>query len=267
MINCALAAALVALATAPGASAQSVQCRFTDQRLTEISGMTMSRIHPDVLWVHNDSSGGPFLYAVNVTSCRTIARISIRGIAARDLEGLASGVDQRGRPVLWLGDIGDNRDSWPWVWVHRIPEPRSLVNSSVTARSFRFTYPDGSHNAEAILADPRGPRVWVVTKGLARSDLFALPVPLRTKRVNIASMVRSEGPFITDGAVAPNGRQYVLRDYASATIFEGLPPGRKVKTIALPIQPQGEAITWTADSSALLVASERDPRLFWIPVD
>ena len=229
--------------------------------------MAVSRLHPDVLWVHNDSSGGPFLYAIDVTSCRTLARLRIKGIAARDLEGLASGVDRRGRPVLWLGDIGDNRDSWPWVRVHRIREPRALVDATVTARAFRFTYPDGSHNAEAILADPRGPGVWVVTKAMPRGELFALPIPLRPTRVNVAVRVGSEGPFVTDGAIAPNGRRYVLRDYASATVFEGLPPGRKVKTIALPIQPQGEAITWTADSSALLIASERDARLFRIPVD
>lgn len=255
------------VAGAPGASAQRVQCRLTDQRLTEISGMTVSQRHPDVLWMHNDSSGGPFLYAVDLTSCRTIARLRIRGIAARDLEGLASGVDQRGRPVLWLGDIGDNRNTWPWVWMYRIPEPRALIDATVTARSFRFTYPGGSRNAEAILADPRGARTWIVTKGLPRGELFALPTPLRPKRVNVAVPVRSEGPFITDGAVAPNGMRYVLRDYATATVFDGLPPGRKAKTIALPIQPQGEAITWTADSSALLIASERDARIFRIPVD
>ena len=43
--------------------------------------------------------------------------------------------------------------------------------------------------------------------------------------------------------------------------FAGLPPGRDPRTVYLPMQPQGEAMTWTPDGSALLVAGERDDRL------
>jgi len=53
----------------------------------------------------------------------------------------------------------------------------------------------------------------------------------------------------------------VLRDYLDVAVFEGLPPGTRSSTFALPFQPQGEAITWTPDGRSLLVASERDDRL------
>jgi hypothetical protein len=36
--------------------------------------------------------------------------------------------------------------------------------------------------------------------------------------------------------------------------------------IDLPVQPQGEAITWTSDGRALLIASERDDRLIRVEV-
>ena len=93
----------------PGVAVDEVACRFSDPRLNEISGMAPSLRHPGVLWLHNDSSGGPRLYAVDSRTCRTVATITVRGARARDWEGLASGRDNRGRPVLWIGDIGDNR--------------------------------------------------------------------------------------------------------------------------------------------------------------
>lgn len=268
LIGSTLTAIMCLTCVLPAQAVEPTQvCRFTDERLTEISGMAVSRQHPEVLWVHNDSSGGPFLYAVSLENCRTLARLEVTNIEARDFEGMAIGVDARDRPTIWLGDIGDNRDSWPWVWVHRIREPADIRDQQVSARSFRFTYPDRPHNAETLLADPQRPNLWVVTKQLARGQLFALPSPLRPKRVNEAVFLQREGGLITDGAIAPSGRWYVLRDYVNATIYRGLPPGDELQRIPLPLQPQGEAIAWTADETALLVISEGDDRLLRVPVN
>lgn len=242
-------------------------CRFSDERFVEISGITRSQVHANVLWLHNDSSYGPYVYAVDATDCTTLARIEIAGIEARDLEDIASGTDPAGRPVLWLGDIGDNRDTWPFAWIHRIREPAELVDQTVRARTYRFTYPDGSHNAEALLADPTSQQLWVVTKKLARGTVYALPDPLRPKRLNTATPLGQVGALVTGGAVSPDGQRYVLRDYVNAIIYEGLPPGNEVARIDLPLQLQGEAITWTADGTALLIASERDDRLIRVPIN
>lgn len=249
------------------ASEPEVVCRFSDDRLVEISGITRSQVHPNVLWLHNDSSYGPYLYAVDGSDCTTLARIEIRGIEARDLEDIASGIDAAGRPVLWLGDIGDNRDSWPFVWVHRVREPSELVDQVVRARTYRFTYPDGSHDAEALLADPNSQQLWIVTKKLARGTMYALPDPLRPKRVNTALPLGQVGALVTGGAISPDGKRYVLRDYVNAVIYQSPPRGVELARIELPLQAQGEAITWTADGSALLIASERDDRLIRVPVD
>lgn len=254
------------LTAAPAGAADDVVCRFSDSRLDEISGMTPSLRHPGVLWLHNDSSGGPRLYAVDSRTCRTLATITVRGARARDWEGLASGRDARGRPVLWIGDIGDNRDSWPSVEVLRVIEPPVLRDRSVAARTYRFTYDDMPHNAETLLADPVGARLWVVTKQLAHGGLYALPSPLKAVGINRATRLRTEGGLVTDGAVSPTGDRYVLRDYVDAVIYSGLPPGREVARIPLPIQVQGESIAWAPDGLSLLIASERDDRLIRIPV-
>lgn len=252
----ALVPTLPTAAAAPDPGVTEV-CRFTDDRFTEISGLARSLRHPGVLWLHNDSGGGPYLYAVDERTCRTLATIRIAGIPARDMEAIATSRDRQGNAVIWVGDIGDNRDSWPYVRLHRILEPAQLVDQTVPATTFRFTYPDGPHNAEALLAW-KG-RIWVVTKQLAHGGLYS--VPLRRSGIATAVRLREEGGMVTDGAVSPDGSRYVLRDYVNARIWDGLPPGRPTGEFPLPFQVQGEAITWTADGAALLIASEADRRL------
>ncbi|MEZ5115931.1 MAG: hypothetical protein R2737_06655 [Candidatus Nanopelagicales bacterium] len=261
-------AAPAAAAVAPPAAAEDVTvvCRFDDERLTEISGMAPSLLHPGVLWLHNDSSGGPYLYAVDGTTCQTLARLTVDGIEARDLEGIASGVDAKGRPVLWVGDIGDNLDAWDTVRIHRVREPKELVDATVGSATYEFTYADGAHNAEALLADPYRQRLWVVTKQLATGGLWRLPIPLVRDEVMTAERLGDEGGLVTDGAVAPDASRYVLRDYLDARVYEGLPPGRELARIELPVQPRGEAVAWAADGRALLVAGEMDDRLLRVPL-
>ena len=262
-----LVLALIPLVAAPGNAVEgvAVQCRFSDSRFTEISGMTYSQRHADVLYLHNDSSGGPLVFAVDARTCRTRATLTISGIEARDLEAIGSGRDARGRPVLWVADIGDNRDSWPEVRLHRVREPRRLVDQTLRATTYRFTYPDRPHNAEAIMTDPASERVWVVTKQSARGRLYELPA-LRRDRVVVARPVEDAGAFVTDASISPDGSRFVIRDYVDAEVRTGLPPGSDPRTVYLPIQLQGEAVTWTPDGAALLVASERDARLLRVEV-
>lgn len=258
--------ALSMLAATPAMAADDVVCRFSDPRFTEISGMAPSIRHPDVLWIHNDSGGGPRLFAVDSTTCETLATVTVKGARARDFEAIASGRDGNGKPVLWLGDIGDNLDSWDSVEVLAIREPKRLRSRSVSAEAFSFTYADRPHNAEALLAAPSRGRLWVVTKQLAHGSLYRLPSPLRAGVVNVAKKLRVEGGLITDGAISPQGDRYVLRDYVDAVIYDGLPPGREVARIRLPYQTQGEAISWSSDGRSLLVTSERDDRLIRVSV-
>ena len=259
------AAAPVSVAAVPAADDVVEVCRFSDDRLDEISGMTYSQRHDDVLYLHNDSSGGPRIYAVDATTCDVIATITVAGIEARDLEAIGSGRDAKGRPVLWLGDIGDNLDSWPEVRLHRVREPKRLRDRTLTARTFRVTYPDRPHNAEALLADPESSQVWVVTKQAASGAIYALPRGADRDGVTVLEPVGEVGAFVTDASVSPDGSRFALRDYVDAEVRRGLPPGSDPQTVYLPLQLQGEALTWTADGSALLVASERDDRLLRVP--
>lgn len=226
--------------------------------------MTASALHPDVMWVHNDSGDSARLYALSLNTCDVVGELTLRNVDARDFEGIARGVDRQGRAVLWVGDIGDNLDSWESVAVYRVREPLTLGVKSVRAAEFRFTYEDRPHNAETILADPNSPQLWIVTKQLASGAIYKLPARLSQSRINIAERVGGVGGLVTDGSMNPQGTGFVLRDYFDAHLYTGLPPGELTEKFPLPAQVQGEAIAFTATGDSLVIASEKDTRLIQI---
>jgi hypothetical protein len=255
----------LAIGVGSASAAESrVLCSISDPRLTEISGMTASALHPDVMWVHNDSGDLARLYALSLNTCDVVGELTLRNVDARDFEGIARGVDRQGRAVLWVGDIGDNLDSWESVAVYRVREPLTLGVNSVRAAEFRFTYEDRPHNAETILADPNSPQLWIVTKQLASGAIYKLPARLSQSRINIAERVGGVGGLVTDGSMNQQGTGFVLRDYFDAHLYTGLPPGDLTEKFALPAQVQGEAVAFTATGDSLVIASEKDTRLIQI---
>ena len=255
-----------AAATMPAAAARAEVtelCRFDGKRLAEISGLAYSALHEGIVWAHNDSGGGARLYALDVQSCEVRAVLRVRGIEARDPEALATGTSATGAPALWWGDIGDNTASRGFVEVHEIPEPADLRNARVSATTYRVRLED-RQDSEALLAD--GDRLWLIGKGLVQGNVWALPQPLRADRPARARVVGMEEGLVTDAAMRPGGG-YAVRDYSEVRIYSGMPPGTLEARMPLPEQVQGEAMTWTPDGTALIVASEGDDRLLLVPVD
>ena len=137
----------------------------------------------------------------------------------------------------------------------------------MSSTTYRFTYPDGGNDAESILAEPDSARVWVVTKSLAGGTLYR--VPLSTTSVTTAVPVAAAGAFLSDAAMSPDGRQFVIRGYVRARLYDT--PVRastfeRPTLVTLPSQQQGEAITFTRDGEALLVASEGERAVWQVPL-
>jgi hypothetical protein len=258
-----VAAALLGLALpAPAQEVEGaeVALRLEDPRIQESSGLALSRHHPAVLWTHNDSGDGPRLFAVGADG-RTLATLTLAGVEARDWEAVAAGRDDRGRPALFVGDIGDNQDLWPEVAVYRVAEPARLRDATVPAVRYRLRYADGPRNAEALLVDPRSNRLYVATKDAGGGGLYRAPARLRTGRVNLLRRVARVPPVVTDGAFLPDGRGFVLRDYQEAYVYAA--PGRRVAELDLPPQYQGESLTVSADGRSVLVGSEGSASDVW----
>ena len=230
--------------------------RLTDSRIIESSGLAASTRHKGVTWTHNDSGGGPRLYAVN-SKGRTLARLTLADLDPYDWEGLATGP----RNTLWIGDIGDNSERRETIALFRVTEPARLANGAVAWTRFRFRYPDGAHDAEAVLVHPRTGRVYVATKGIVGGGLYAGPERLRTGEVNDLTRVAGVPPLVTDGAFAPDGSRFALRGYISAWLYAE--PGDQIERIALPEMEQGESVTFSRDGRALLAGTEGADSPVW----
>src|SRR5215213_3145239 len=237
-----------------------VATRLADPRIVESSGLAVSRRHPGVVWTHNDSGDAARLFAVG-SDGRTRAVLTLAGVEARDWEAVAAGRDDRGRPALFAADIGDNNGVWPEVAVYRVPEPAVLRDATVPAVRYRLRYADGPRNAEALLIDPRGNRLYVATKAEAGGGLYLAPARLDPAGINLLRRVARVPPGVTDGAFLPSGRGFVLRDYQQAFVYAG--PGRRIGSFDLPLQFQGESLAVSADGRSLLVGSEGPGSELW----
>jgi hypothetical protein len=264
----AAALAVCALTLLPGAPAGGaaagqgarVALQLRDQRILESSGLAASLRHAGVLWTHNDSGDAARLFAVGPDG-GVLATLTLAGVEARDWEAMAAGRDEAGRPALFAGDIGDNLGAWSSVSVYQVQEPATLRDATLPAKRYELRYADGPRDAEALLVDPRDNRLYVASKEDGGGGLYQAPARLRTDRVNLLRRIAEVPPSITDGTFSPDGRAFVLRDYSAAYVFAT--PGRQVGAFALPLQRQGESITWSPDGDEVLVGSEGPGSEIW----
>nr|WP_244209632.1 esterase-like activity of phytase family protein [Streptomyces nanshensis] len=253
------AAALLLLlgAACPAVAADGEPDRdFTieDPRITESSGLAASRLHPGIYWTHNDSDDGPYVFAVDSRTGKTVATVTMRGVGEpRDVEGISIGPDGG----IYVGDIGDNLDgTWNHVWIYRFPEPKTLRDTTVTATQYDVQYADGPRNAESLMVHPKTGRVYIASKNEDGGGLYEGPGKLTTGSMNVFRRV-GEVPWVTDGAFSPDGRSLALRSYFSARVY-AFENGRlgESRAVAAPFQRQAESVTYTADGSALMFGSE-----------
>lgn len=168
--------------------------RITDTRLGEISGLAVSPVHPDVLWVINDSGNAPHLHAVDRAG-RHLATVPVRGVRNRDWEDLAAYREgDEGRLVI--ADVGDNASRFQYVTLYVVPEPDPQAPAMVTVeRMVHFFYPDGARDAEGIAIDETAREVLVLSKRTTPPELFAVPLDAVTARPAEAVAARRVGPI------------------------------------------------------------------------
>ncbi|MFF9377058.1 WD40 repeat domain-containing protein [Streptomyces griseoluteus] len=252
-----LAGALLAGACALPAHAADGDRGFTieDPRITESSGLAASHLHPGVYWTHNDSDDGPYLYAVDSRTGRTVATLTLRGIGApRDVEAISIGPDNE----IYVGDIGDNfHGRWPYVWIYRLPEPKTLKDQTVTATQYVVKYSDGPRDAESLAVHPRTGRVYIIDKNEDGGHLYEGPARLTSSGANIFRPVAPVDLWATDAAFSPNGRQLAVRGYFGGISYDWN-GGRikKLDRLDVPLQGQGESVSYSADGTELMYGSE-----------
>jgi hypothetical protein len=264
-----------------GYGAATKVARIKNQSITESSGLVASRTLPGAYWTHNDSGDGPFIYAFD-TRGESLAVFRVTSANARDWEDISIGPGpQQNRSYLYIGDIGDNSNARPEIVVYRVAEPdlkTASKNSSKArplttepAEAIRLKFPDGKHDAEALLVHPQTGNLYIMTKvAFANPVVYQATAPLSTgttitmKRIGEVHVPSLFGGAITGGSVSPDGRRVALCDYfqgyelvlpASAKNFNDI---WKVRMTGFDLgkRQQGEAIAYRLDGNALLATSE-----------
>ena len=256
--------------------------------LQESSGLAISRTQPGVLWSHNDSGDGPNLYAIDMSG-KLLARVTVTNATARDWEDISAGPCPADVAVpaspgrsecLFIADMGDNDSVRPDLTIYVVVEPTvagaGSATPSVAARSFRFRYPSGPTDAEALAVRPNGD-LTIVSKGRSGTiDFFSIPAGAVERALASGEIVTAQysgdtgirpdqttGRLVTAAAVSPDGMTLAVRTYYEVYFF-GLVSERgesRWQDLRRPCalgdaEPQGEAIDYL-DANTLLLTSER----------
>jgi hypothetical protein len=251
-----------------GALRVRVTGRVADPSANELSGLVRSRSQSDLLWSHDDSGAGPVLYGLR-TDGRVAARPTVTGARAVDWEDIAAGPDANGRPLLYIGDIGDNASQRATIDVYRVAEPRVGTGASAAADRLQLRYPDGAHDAEALLVDPLRGDLVIVSKvlGAARAYRASARLP-GGSQTTLRAGPEINLSFVTAGDVSADGRVIVLRGYDRVATW--VRRGRERLTTTLRRAPclsptslagegQGEAIAVDRHGTSFLTVAEGSP--------
>jgi hypothetical protein len=241
------------------------------KKLNEISGLAASRQNRDVVWVHNDGNSR-LVFAVN-TSGKLAALVSWPD-EIEDFEDIAIGPGPKaGTDHLYLGDIGDNREQRREIRVVRFVEPQ-LLGDSVrqieveAAEVFRLVYPDGAHNAEALIVDPMSGDLYIVTKEKRNARLFVCPAGQLEDNasVTLELICRLEIDGVSGGDIAPDGSLIILRREAQGWLWnrgngQSVAAALQRPPQLIPVRgsrqgPNGEAVSFSPDGHRYFTVSE-----------
>ncbi|WP_221321642.1 hypothetical protein [Actinoplanes sp. L3-i22] len=240
-------------------------CKIDDKRMDELSGLVAT---DDGYVVVNDgadeASHRKIFYLKKDCSVRRTVSYPSR---PRDTEDLQLGPDG----TLWVADIGDNGASRDTIALWKV------APGSSKPKLYRMSYPDGAHDAEALIIAPDGTPV-IVTKTPGAAGVYVPTGALKPGGTTVLKPVGSvsvpitttSNPYsfpgrmvITGAATSPDRTRVVLRTYADAfeydvsggDVVKALTSGTP-KQIPLPDEPQGESVAYTVDGTALLTVSE-----------
>jgi hypothetical protein len=264
-------------ATCPRCSPPATMGSVSDSAIDELSGIVTASTQADVLFVHNDSGDSARFFAIDPTGA-LLARFKVNGAKAIDWEDIARGpcAPPAAASCLYLADIGDNTTSRDEYAVYRVPEPEGILpvggepaRAELAADALRFVYPDGKHNAEALLVHPSTGVITIVTKRkTGASGIYEMPMPLRAgERVTLVKVGEIAPPtginLFTGGDVDPKASGVLLRTYTSVFYYP-MSAGQSVAQaltgppciLPAAVEQQGEAIAFTPSGKGYYTASE-----------
>ncbi|MCS3800151.1 hypothetical protein [Niastella sp. OAS944] len=237
----------------------------SEPALNEASGIADSKANPGYLWVEQDSGNPPSIHLLQHNGT-WLKSIHLANVVNRDWEDLVLAAGPKpGVQYLYIAETGDNLLVHTDYAIYRLEEPTAAADTVKQVDKIAFFYPDGSHNAEAILVDGDTKDIYIITKVDRRSKVFKLTYPYSTTVANKAEEVGVlTYNLAVSAAISPSGKEIVVKTYdaiysyprkTSETIMQTLAK----EPVSLPYtqEPQGEAIVFSNNDSGYYTLSEK----------
>ena len=259
--------------------------KLENARITESSGIAMSRSNPGLKWTHNDSGHSPDLFLIGP---RGEDRGTFRIERARniDWEDIAS-IEIRGRHFLLVGDIGDNRRRREHYTIYIVEEPKVRDERIRGGRlepilAFDFVFEDGPRDCESLAYDPITGHIYLIDKPPLHfggrgpqppAQLYRLPLPERPPDEPLTARHVADLPPIIPTAmdISPDGQRMIVLTYGDAFEYHRQRKDepwseavkRKPYRVSMPRRRQGEAICYSLDGQALFSTTEGRRSPLW----
>ncbi len=235
LLSCIVATVLPLSLHAKGTITGQVQ----SGELREASGIAASRANSGVVWLHNDGQTNR-LFGVR-TSGETAAVLEWPN-AVVDFEDIASGPGpDEGEAYLYIGDIGDNDARRRQIRVYRTADPHLAASGGpqyLTAQmeDYRFTYPDGPMDAEALLVDPLNGDIYIVSKEKKQARVFRAAADQLKERepIELEEVATIRTGKVSAGDISPDGRQILLRSEKDGWLWRRDPAKSVAETLSHP---------------------------------
>ncbi len=236
--------------------------------LKEISGLVTSLSGKNnLLWALEDSGNKNAIYLLD-TLGTLVATKYLTNVFNLDWEDMAGGPGpKKGKYYLYVGDIGDNFKIRPFISVFRLEESdlNDIGDSLISSFDvINLTYPDGAHNAEALLVDSETGDIYVITKDSV-AGVYVAPYPQKINTKSKLTLV-AELPIstVTAADMSSDGRQILIKNYDDIYYWERKPGETLVaclKKVPLRLnykkEMQGEAIAWDKEGKSFFTLSEK----------
>lgn len=247
--------------------------------ITESSGLAASKCQTDVIWTHNDSGDGPYIFAINEKG-EDLGTWRVAGATNKDWEDISERREPDGKCYVYIGEIGNNKLEREELAVYKVLEPTVNDQTKNSTRNepletepafvLRFKYPDSRQNAETLLVHPITGEIYVLSKSMDEpSGVYKLR-PEFGESVQIASLISKvtvpavPNGLLTGGDISGDGRHVALCDYfygyeitlpESANSFDEIWTQKPLR-LDIGKRNVGEAIAYSQDGNSVFSTSE-----------
>ncbi|HTM90955.1 MAG TPA: hypothetical protein VL095_00950, partial [Flavisolibacter sp.] len=223
--------------------------------VNELSGIADSKTNPGYLWGQVDSGNPNEIYLIRHDGT-VVKKIYVKGITNRDWEdmSLADG-------AIYIAETGDNARAYTNYMIYKFAEPSMNTDTVSAVQTISFTYPDGSHDAEALLVD-ESKNIYIITKSDIPSKIYKLAYPYDTN--NTVSLMGSL-PYGGVVSATMNANEIIVKTYPSLFYYkrqknQSIEQTLKTDYTSLPyvLEPQGEAVSFANNGSGYYTISEKN---------